>query len=39
LLDELAHQKWSGDRIVEEQFYYDPALTQARVVTGSAPGE
>ena len=25
LLDELALQKWSGDRIVEEQFYYDPA--------------
>jgi hypothetical protein len=25
LLDELAHQKWSGDRIVEEQFYNDPA--------------
>lgn len=24
-LDELALQKWSGDRIVEEQFYYDPA--------------
>ena len=25
LLDELALQKWSGDRIIEEQFYYDPA--------------
>ena len=25
LFDELALQKWSGDRIVEEQFYYDPA--------------
>jgi SnoaL-like protein len=25
LLDELALQKWSGERIVEEQFYYDPA--------------
>ena len=24
-LDELALQKWSGERIVEEQFYYDPA--------------
>jgi hypothetical protein len=21
----LALQKWSGERIVEEQFYYDPA--------------
>jgi SnoaL-like domain len=25
LLDEVALQKWSGERIVEEQFYYDPA--------------
>jgi hypothetical protein len=25
LFDELALQKWSGERIVEEQFYYDPA--------------
>ena len=24
-LDELALQKWSGEHIVEEQFYYDPA--------------
>ena len=24
-LDEVALQKWSGERIVEEQFYYDPA--------------
>ena len=23
-LDELAHQRWSGGRIVEERFYYDP---------------
>jgi hypothetical protein len=25
LLDEVALQKWSGEHIVEEQFYYDPA--------------
>lgn len=25
LFDELALQKWSGERIIEEQFYYDPA--------------
>jgi ketosteroid isomerase-like protein len=25
LMDEVALQKWSGERIVEEQFYYDPA--------------
>jgi ketosteroid isomerase-like protein len=24
-MDELAHQTWRGDRIVEERFYYDPA--------------
>ena len=23
--DELAYQKWAGDKIVEERFYYDPA--------------
>ena len=23
-LDELAHQRWQGDRIAEERFYYDP---------------
>lgn len=24
-MEELAHQRWRGDRIVEERFYYDPA--------------
>ncbi len=23
-MDELARQRWTGDRIVEERFYYDP---------------
>jgi hypothetical protein len=23
-LEELAHQRWQGDRIVAERFYYDP---------------
>jgi ketosteroid isomerase-like protein len=23
-LDELAYQRWDGDRIAEERFYYDP---------------
>ncbi len=23
-MDELAYQRWQGDRIVEERFYYDP---------------
>ncbi len=24
-MDELAYQRWEGDRIAEETFYYDPA--------------
>jgi hypothetical protein len=24
-MDELAYQRWDGDRIAEERFYYDPA--------------
>jgi len=24
-LDELAYQRWKGDKIAEERFYYDPA--------------
>lgn len=31
VFDELACQTWSGDRIVEERFYYDPG--QRTVVT------
>jgi ketosteroid isomerase-like protein len=23
-IDELAHQRWEGDKIVEERFFYDP---------------
>ncbi|WP_374437777.1 hypothetical protein [Inhella sp.] len=23
--EELAYQRWEGERIVEEQFFYDPA--------------
>ncbi len=26
--DELAYQRWDGDRIVEERFYYDPAQSR-----------
>lgn len=29
VLDEVALQRWEGDRIVEEQFYYDPAQTRS----------
>ena len=24
-MEELAYQRWQGERIVEEQFFYDPA--------------
>jgi hypothetical protein len=24
-MDELAYQRWDGERINEEQFFYDPA--------------
>lgn len=24
-IEELAYQRWTGDRIVQEQFFYDPA--------------
>ena len=40
-LDELARQRWQGDRIIEERFYYDPAARRpgraesAAVVTPS----
>src|SRR5258708_2598859 len=24
VMDELAYQRWAGDKIIEERFYYDP---------------
>ena len=29
-LEELAYQRWEGDRIAEEKFFYDPAQLQRR---------
>ena len=29
-LEELALQRWQGDRIVAEQFFYDPAQMAGR---------
>ncbi len=26
-IDELAHQRWEGEKIVEERFFYDPIAT------------
>ena len=28
-IDELAHQRWVGDKIVEERFFYDPVAAMA----------
>ena len=27
-MDELAYQRWDGERIAEEKFFYDPAQLQ-----------
>jgi uncharacterized glyoxalase superfamily protein PhnB len=32
-LDELAHQRWVGDKVAEERFYYDPKTRVAPTVT------
>jgi hypothetical protein len=29
-MEELAYQRWEGERIAEEQFFYDPAQLQPR---------
>jgi hypothetical protein len=30
LLEELAWQRWEGERIAEERFFYDPRQTRPR---------
>ena len=32
-MDELALQRWRGDRVAEERFYYDPAQLAARATS------
>jgi ketosteroid isomerase-like protein len=32
-MEELALQRWQGDRIAEERFFYDPAQLQQRLIT------
>jgi len=29
-IEELAYQRWEGERIAEEQFFFDPAQRQPR---------
>jgi hypothetical protein len=31
-MDELAYQRWEGERIAEEVFYFDPAQKTPRKV-------
>lgn len=33
-LDELAYQRWQGDRIAEERFYYDPGQLRPQTAQG-----
>jgi ketosteroid isomerase-like protein len=35
-MEELAHQRWRGDRIVVERFYYDPAQLRPASPTSAA---
>jgi len=30
-MEEIAWQRWQGDKIVEERFFYNPAQLQAAV--------
>jgi hypothetical protein len=32
-MEELAYQRWEGDRIAEETFFYDPAQTKPSIAT------
>ena len=34
-MEELAYQRWDGDRIAEEQFFYDPAQMVPKAPAGA----
>ena len=36
-IEELAYQRWDGERIAEEQFFYDPGAARAVAAGGPAP--
>ncbi|HLK24560.1 MAG TPA: nuclear transport factor 2 family protein [Caulobacteraceae bacterium] len=36
-LEEIAWQRWSGDKIAEERFFYNPAQLQAAVPAAEVP--
>jgi hypothetical protein len=33
-MDELAYQRWVGEKVVEEKFYYDPVQRQRKPPAG-----
>jgi hypothetical protein len=35
-MEELAYQRWDGDRIAEEQFFYDPAQREPKTIGAKA---
>ena len=35
-MEELAYQRWEGERIAEEQFFYDPVQLTPKTLTDSA---
>ena len=37
-MEELAYQRWDGERIAEEQFFYDPAQLARKRPAGEAGG-
>ena len=38
-MEELAYQRWEGERVVEETFFYDPAQLVPRKPTAEATGQ
>ena len=36
-MEELAYQRWQGEQIVEEQFFYDPAQLRPQSTASQAP--
>lgn len=36
-MEELAYQRWEGERIAEEEFFYDPAQRQPRSPDAQGP--
>jgi hypothetical protein len=37
-IEELAYQRWQGERIAEETFFYDPAQREPKKLEPNIPG-